>query len=73
MLPFVIFLSYFLGGWIMGVKTSNLHYIHGLGLQWIKDNLLQYLIGSLVLGLLLALVFGTVSYFLLAIFRKKDG
>ena len=71
MLPFIIFLSYMLGGWVMGVEMSNLHYIHGLGFQWIKENLIQYLLGSLILGFLLSLVLGHVAYILLTVFRKK--
>jgi uncharacterized protein (DUF2062 family) len=71
-LPFIIFVSYVLGGWAMGVKMSNLHYIHGLGFQWIKENLIQYLLGSLILGFLLAIVLGPLTYLLLALFRKKN-
>ena len=70
-LPFIIFLSYLLGGWVMGVEMSNLHYIHGLGFQWIKENLIQYLLGSLILGSLLSLVLGPVTYLILTVFRKK--
>jgi hypothetical protein len=38
-----------------------------------KENLVQYLTGSLLLGLSLAAVFGPVTWILLRIFRKKDG
>jgi glycosyltransferase involved in cell wall biosynthesis len=72
MLPFVIFLSYIIGGWIMGVDGSNLEYSPGLGLQWIKENLLQYLLGSMALGIMLVVVFGPVSYLLLRLFRKHN-
>jgi len=71
MLPFIIFLSYLLGGWVMGVNISNLPYVHGLGLQWIKENLVQYLLGSLILGFMLSLALGPVTYLLLTVFRKK--
>ena len=71
MLPFIIFASYVLGGWVMGVNMAHVSYIHGIGFQWIKDNLIQYLIGSVILGALLSLVFGPVTYLLLTIFRKK--
>ena len=72
MLPFIIFLSYMLGGWVMGVNISNLHYVQGFGLHWIKENLVQYLLGSFILGILFALIFGPGTYLLLAIFRKKN-
>ncbi|MCX6268438.1 MAG: DUF2062 domain-containing protein [Bacteroidetes bacterium] len=71
MLPFIIFLSYMIGGLAMGVNMSNMNYSPGLSLHWIKENLVQYLIGSLMLGILLVLVFGPISYFLLHSFRKK--
>jgi len=72
MLPFIIFLSYLLGGWVMGVNTSNLSYSPGLGLQWIKENLIQYLLGSIILGFMLTVVLGPFTYLLLSIFRKRN-
>jgi glycosyltransferase involved in cell wall biosynthesis len=71
MLPFVIFLSYLIGGWVLGANVSNMQYSSGLGLQWIRENLVQYVIGSLILGIMLAVVFGPVSHLLLHLFRKK--
>ncbi|MEI7662559.1 MAG: DUF2062 domain-containing protein [Bacteroidota bacterium] len=71
MLPFIIFASYFLGGWVMGVNMAHVSYFHGIGFQWIKDNLIQYLLGSVILGALLSLVFGPVTYLFLTIFRKR--
>ena len=70
-MPFIIFLSYWLGGLVMGVKMSNLHYTQGPGLQWIKENLVQYLLGSITFGLLLAAVMGPLTYLLLSVFRKE--
>ena len=71
MLPFIIFLSYIIGGWILGIDGSNLKYSPGMSLQWIKENLVQYLIGSLILGSVLSVVFGPISYILLRLFRKQ--
>jgi len=71
MLPFIISLSYVLGGWVMGVNVSNLQYGSGAGFQWIKDNLVQYLIGSVILGLMLSLTLGPITYLLLSLFRRK--
>ena len=72
MLPFVIFFSYIVGGWVMGVSTTGIQYSQEIGLQWFRDNLVQYLIGSAMLGAMLVIVFGPVSYLLLQLFRKKD-
>jgi glycosyltransferase involved in cell wall biosynthesis len=71
MMPFVIFLSYIMGGWVLGINTTIAHDSSSLGLQWIKENLLQYVTGSVILGGMLAVVFGPVSYVLLNLFRKK--
>ncbi|MCX6307038.1 MAG: DUF2062 domain-containing protein [Bacteroidetes bacterium] len=71
MLPFVIFLSYIIGGWVMGANMSNMQYTPGLGLQWVKENLVQYLIGSLFFGVTLAVVLGPATYLLLQLFRKQ--
>ncbi len=71
MLPFVIFLSYLIGGWVMGAKVSHIQYSEGMGLQWIRENLVQYLLGSIVFGIVLAAVFGPIAYLLLHLFRKK--
>ena len=71
MLPFIIFLSYILGGWIIGSNVSGISYSEGFSLNWIKENLLQYLIGSFSLGIALAVSLGPVSYFFLSVFRKN--
>lgn len=71
MLPFIIFLSYIIGGWVLGTNISNINYSAGLGFQWFKENLVQYVLGSLILGIMLAVVFGPISYLLLHFFRKK--
>ncbi|MDP1621180.1 MAG: DUF2062 domain-containing protein [Bacteroidales bacterium] len=71
MLPLIIFLSYILGGWALGVNVSNLHYNPVFGLQWIKDNLVQYAVGSLVLGMVLVVVLSPFFYLLLHLFRKR--
>lgn len=71
MLPVIIFISYILGGWIPGGNTDNLDFSSTFSLDRIADNLIQYVIGSFILGALLALVFGSVTYVLLKIFRKQ--
>jgi len=72
MLPFVIFLSYIIGHWVLGVNEPAMNFSSGLGFQGITENLVQYLIGSLILGILLAAILGPLSYLLLYLFRKKN-
>jgi glycosyltransferase involved in cell wall biosynthesis len=71
MLPFVIFLSYVMGGIVMGENISDMSYDSGIGLHWIRENLVQYLIGSILLGIVLVITLAPVSYLLLRFFRKN--
>ena len=69
-LPFLLFLSYYTGGLVLGLKTQ-FSYSTGFNFQWIKHNLLQYIVGSFILGIIFAVVFGLLTFLLLEIFRKK--
>jgi glycosyltransferase involved in cell wall biosynthesis len=70
LLPFIIFLSYLAGGIVMGVE-NNLSFSSGINFEWIKHNLLQYIVGSFVLGIITAIALGAITFLLLEIFRKK--
>jgi glycosyltransferase involved in cell wall biosynthesis len=69
-LPFLLILSYFTGGLVLGLETK-LSSGSGINLEWIKHNLLQYVVGSFILGVIFAIVFGLLTFLLLEIFRKK--
>jgi len=71
MLPLIVFLSYITGRLITGSSNHIVKYSSRMSLGWIKANLIQYLVGSIIFGILLALVLGTMTYFLLRIFRKQ--
>lgn len=72
MLPLILFLSYITGGLIIGYNKHVIAYSSGMSMAWLKDNILQYLVGSVVFGILSAFVLGTITFFLLKIFRKQD-
>jgi len=69
-LPLILYLSYLTGGWVLGTKTTALHYSSGLGLQWVKANFLQYVTGSLIFGAITSISLGTLFYLLLRMFRQ---
>jgi uncharacterized protein (DUF2062 family) len=71
MLPFIIFLSYVMGGLVLGQNVTQVSYSQGMGLHWIKENLVQYLIGSIILGMSLVITLAPISYLLLRLFRKN--
>jgi uncharacterized protein (DUF2062 family) len=71
MIPIIIFGSFKLGGLFIESNKLNIIFDKGLSLDLIKDNIVQYLIGSFALGITLAIVFGIITYILLLTFRKK--
>ena len=71
MLPFILFLSYITGRMIVGHSKHVVAYSSGFTMEWLKANLVQYLVGSIVFGILAALVLGSITYLLLKIFRKQ--
>lgn len=70
-IPFILFASFKTGGFFIKSNTLDVIYNNGLSLNLIKENLLQYIIGSLVFGVILAVTLGILTYILLLIFRKK--
>jgi len=72
MLPFILFLSYITGGLIIGYNKQMVKYSSGITLEWVKENIVLYLVGSIIFGIILALVLGTITWFLLRIFRKHQ-
>ena len=72
MLPFILFLSYYTGGILLGT-TNEVHYSAGFTYEWVKDNIVQYLLGSIVFAFLLSLLLGIITFLLLRIFRKPKA
>jgi glycosyltransferase involved in cell wall biosynthesis len=73
LLPFIFLLSYTIGGWVLGTKISHVKFVAGFRFAWLKENLLQYVTGSVILGLVMAFVFGLIAYLLLQFFRKSGS
>lgn len=71
MIPVIIFASFRTGGLFIESDKLNVIYSKGLSLDLIKDNIVQYLTGSIVFGIILAITFGIIIYILLLVFRKK--
>jgi uncharacterized protein (DUF2062 family) len=70
MIPVIIFGSYEIGGIFITKNSIDLKYNSGITLEYISRNFLQYLVGSIVLAVAAAILFGLVTYILLSIFRK---
>ncbi len=69
MIPFIIYLSYVTGSFLLGEGSWALDL--ELSTQAVKENLIQYLLGAVTLSVMAASAFGVVSYSLLSIFKKR--
>lgn len=73
-LPLILFASYYTGGLVLGHNSSTVAYTSGIDFHWIKSNIVQYVVGSVVFGAVVGTVFGLITYLLLSVFRKtKPG
>jgi uncharacterized protein (DUF2062 family) len=70
MIPLILYLSYITGGIILG-KGAGIDFSSNITLDFVTENLVQYILGSLVFGLILAGVLGLITYIALVIFRKN--
>ncbi|WP_234109349.1 DUF2062 domain-containing protein [Chryseobacterium sp. R2A-55] len=69
LIPFIIFLSVLVGAPFVGGETSfeNITF----DMEFVKSNLLQYVIGSLILAFFAGVFFGILSYLVLRLFSKN--
>ena len=70
MIPFILYLSYISGGIVLG-RGGGIDFSSDITLEFVTENLLQYVLGSLVFGVVLACLLGLITYILLLIFRKN--
>lgn len=72
MIPLILYSSYRLGQLVLFKKADNeISLSANIHLKDLKDNLIQYVVGSFSLGILLAVLAGAIVFPLLWIFRKK--
>jgi len=73
MIPVIIFLSYKMGACWMGANAMQLDFSKSISISSIKQNLLQYVYGSITLAIVAALIFGLLTFILLKLFGKKTA
>lgn len=73
LIPFVIYLSFLTGGWVLNEPSSIKEFTSLISLEAIKQNFFQYVIGSMVLATAAALIFGLFSYFCMTIYARSKG
>jgi uncharacterized protein (DUF2062 family) len=70
MIPLLLYLSYTTGGYFMA-GGSRIRFSTDLSLKSFENNLLQYVIGSIVFAIFLSILAGIISFIILKLFRKK--
>ena len=68
MIPLLLFASFKIGAFFVG---GNLLPEGDINLDFVKNNLLQYLIGSFVLAFSVAFLLGSLTYLVLRLLRKR--
>ncbi|MDR2622244.1 MAG: DUF2062 domain-containing protein, partial [Dysgonamonadaceae bacterium] len=69
MLPFILYGSFAIGAWVLE-RPFRLDLSH-VSFETVKEDIVQYLTGSVLLAVVAAVAFGVITYLLLSIFRKK--
>lgn len=71
MIPIIIFLSYMMGSFWLGDKAIDFSLSNNLTLDAIKQNLQQYVYGSITLAVVAGITLGLLTLALLKIFKRK--
>jgi glycosyltransferase involved in cell wall biosynthesis len=73
MVPVIIFGSYKAGSFWMGSKAITFDFSKTITLESIKNNLQQYIWGSITLAVIAAIFFGLISYVIIKLLDRKKS
>jgi len=71
MVPLIIFLSFMMGSFWIGDKAIDFSLTRNITLDFIKQNIQQYIYGSITLAIVAGIAFGLLTLIFLKIFKKK--
>jgi glycosyltransferase involved in cell wall biosynthesis len=71
MIPIIIFASYKAGAFWMGSHAMPIVFNRSISLASIKNNLQQYIYGSITLAIVAGVLFGFLTFILLKLFHKR--
>ncbi|MCP4121065.1 MAG: DUF2062 domain-containing protein [Bacteroidetes bacterium] len=71
MIPLILYISFVMGGWILGVDTPLKAFDFSMDFETIRSNMRQYVTGAIALATLAGSLAGIISYIILAVFRKN--
>jgi len=72
MIPLIIFLSYKMGAFWMGAHAQPIHFDRTITLHSVRQNLEQYIYGSITLAVVAGIVFAVITFVILKLFVKKS-
>lgn len=72
LVPFILFLSYEVGGFFIENSKSDLFFSEGITLESVRENTLQYLVGAVVLAAISGLISALISYIIIRLYRKDN-
>ena len=70
MIPVILYLSFVTGSLVMG-RGFHLNLVSPVTFTFVKNNLFQYVIGSIILAAVASLFFGMMMYFFMTLIRKS--
>jgi glycosyltransferase involved in cell wall biosynthesis len=70
-IPFILFASYLTGGLILN-NHQPLDLDSGITFEFVRKNIVQYILGALVFGAIMGILSGLFTWLLLTIFRRKQ-
>jgi uncharacterized protein (DUF2062 family) len=72
LIPFILYLSYIVGGIVLSANNP-IPFSSNITLEWVKSNLIQYLVGACVFAAIAAILTGLLTFISLKVFRKKNA
>ena len=70
MIPVILYLSFVTGSLVMG-RGFHLNLVSPVTFTFVKNNLFQYVVGSIILAAVASLFFGVIMYFFMKLIRKS--
>lgn len=71
LIPFILFLSHYVGGFWFGENATTLSFDKELTLEFFAESFLQYTIGAVMLAIMAGIGMGVFSYLLMKVLKKR--
>ncbi len=71
MIPLIIYSSYKMGALWMGERATEISFSRNISVASIKQNLVQYIYGSITLAIVAGVLLGLITYVMLKLFGKR--